>query len=578
MVADGWVVPGNTTQSKVYIEINPGPNGEPPLMPTAQGGGPLAATDIATVNQWITCGAQDWTGAGSTGTGTEVPAGARGFITPQMVFTAVRADLGTLSPVQAGNQPDQVDARYLSLVNLYNAGVPADRIKLFAQGLNKQMWSLTEERSPPNLVAVNLDGVVLSNGAGTVSISEGLGQSLIWRIDEKDFLWDAAALNADHDNWEELVKAYPFGVQFDNTFDEARDVVLETHTRVPIMNGDWFDDRASLPPLYFDVLDIPNDFDTYYQDFGAINEQQEFDDANLDCVGMNGDESLVSNFNRIQCRFQSLNGYCWNSSDFATEAGQANIFAFPLNFLTARAGGEAFCSLPDGQQSYFVFVNQGNGVNARLDDAPSNVVTDYSPDSDRVVHTGQSCEHCHESGVIERDDDILDAVENPDAGFDSNTRAEVEDRFPGNSELPGIYQTDIGQFTNSLNRMGVAVGEEPTWAISRDYERPLELPRAAAVFGVRDSLFLGQVSTNGQLQAQYSGLFNGTTNTIDFQIAEGAALQTICDLSVGDNCDATDLAMFKAGGVNFNVFCGEVRKGIFVGNPVPCPNGSVCNA
>jgi len=126
--------------------------------------------------------------------------------------------------------------------------------------------------------------------------------------------------------------------------------------------------------------------------------------------------------------------------------------------------------------------------------------------------------------------------------------------------------------------MGVAVGEEPTWAMSRDYETPLQLARSASAFGVRDSLFLGQVSTNGQLQQQYAGLFNGTSNTIDFQIEEGAALQTICDLSVGDNCDPTDLATFKAGGTNFNVFCGEVRAGAFVGNAVPCPQGSVCNA
>jgi hypothetical protein len=373
--------------------------------------------------------------------------------------------------------------------------------------------------------------------------------------------------------------------------------VQDTKSRVPIINGDWFDDRAGIAPLYFDVLGIPNDFDAYYQQFGGINELDQLaDPAGFDvaCVGMDGNASLVSNFNRIQCRYRNTSvegsNYCWNSEDFANETQGANIFSDPLpiadqannigGFTNFRAGGEAFCGLPDGQQSYFVFANKvaaGQG-NIRLDDAPSNVVTDYSPDSDRVVHTAGSCWHCHESGVIERDDQMLTAVES-NSSFGQEVKQEVADLYPGNDALPTIYQNDITDFTNALNTMGVAVGEEPTWALNRDYETPLSIDRVGADFGLRGEVFVGEVQVNDALQEAYSSLGNGTSSTVDFQIVEGAALETNCELGQGDPCNAVDLANFEAGNNNFDGtgFCGQIRNGFYVGGPVPCPQGSACD-
>jgi hypothetical protein len=178
--------------------------------------------------------------------------------------------------------------------------------------------------------------------------------------------------------------------------------------------------------------------------------------------------------------------------------------------------------------------------------------------------------------VIERDDDILSTVEQNSA-FGQDVKQAVSELFPGNSILPGIYQSDIDQFTSSLNRMTVAVGEEPTWAMNRDYEAPLSEARVGATFGLRGEVFTGEIQVNDVLVTQYGNLGNGTTSTVDFQVAEGAALETTCELSLGDACNAQDLATFEAGGVNFNVFCGEVRNGIYVGGPVPCAGNTVCN-
>jgi hypothetical protein len=280
---------------------------------------------------------------------------------------------------------------------------------------------------------------------------------------------------------------------------------------------------------------------------------------------MDGQASLVSNFNRVQCRHRADFGYLWESFDYAGEAGGQNIFSNPINFADDRAGGEAFASLPDGQQTYFVY----NAALNRLDDAPSNVVTDYSPDSDRVVHTGQSCMHCHESGVLERDDQLRDAVHAQAGAFDQDTIDQVDEWFPPNADWAGKYKLDIDTFNNSLAGAGVVLGEEPTWAQSRDYEAPVTQARVAADLGIPAAILQGAISTNAALQVQFSSLFNGTTNNIDRFTFEGVAINAICDLQLGDVCP------------NANQFCGTFDNfGNFLGSSVPCnaAGGSVCNA
>jgi len=264
-----------------------------------------------------------------------------------------------------------------------------------------------------------------------VQVNGGLGESLLFRVDERDFQWENVRDNGVEDVtvdvWEELMRAYPYGIRYDDQFDAAESLVGLTHTRIPIVNGDWFMDFASLDPLYSDVLDIPNNFDDFFFQFGGIPSQtDDFDNNLVECAGMDGNASLVSNFNRVQCREDTRDGYCWSSFDFATEADGANIFSNPVDFFGFKAGGEIFCSLPDGQQVYFIT----DGVGNKLTDVPTNVASDYNVDSDRVVHQGQSCMHCHESGVLERDDQVREAVE-------QQGQLRSGRRRPGRGVVPG---------------------------------------------------------------------------------------------------------------------------------------------
>lgn len=541
LVDDGWVVPGDADGSRIGQVISPGLDGAAPKMPTAEGGGALGPREQGVVKQWIDCGAEDWT---DNGVGEQ----SRGFLSPSMVFAAALQDVLQL-PIDDATGPDQGGARYLSLVPLYDAGVSAERIRLYRDALNKLLWHLTTERSVPRLAPVALDGVELADGS-VVEVAEGLGDALLFRLDEREVAWDDDSV----DVWEELVKAYPYGVPYEDELDAARDLVALTGSRAPVVFGDWFARHASLPPLYDDVLDIPATIDGFYAQFAGIDDiAAEFDEDRAECAGMDGQQSLVSNFNRVICRHDAAQGYCWESFDFAGQVGDQNIFANPTGFLDARDGGEAFCALPNGAQVYLVYDAAGN----RLDAAPIQVVSDYNPDSGGVVKPGLHCMRCHESGVIERDDQVLDGVLANEAVFDADVVDQVIEWFPPNEDWGALYAADIAQFQSSLDDAGVSLGEEPIWALSQDHEAPLTQARVAAELGLPVGLLEGALSTDNALQLQYASLFNGTTEVIDRALFEALARDTACSLEVGDTCDEAQ-------------FCGL--------SAAPCPAGTACNA
>lgn len=529
LIDDGWVIPNDPDNSPIFIRIYADE------MPTAAGGGPLTAEEKGIIQQWISCGAEDWGVVGGA---------ARGFIDPEVLFEAAKDDANDL------DREDQPFARYISLVSLYNGGVPTDRIELYAAAVRKGVWALTSEANPPVIEPVDLEGVELDDGT-VIRIADGLGESLLFRVDEEEFGWDN--VDEDVDVWEEMVKLYPFAIQYDEEFDAAEDLVAITQTRIPIVEGDWIAANAHLPPIYNDVLNIPNNFAQFLDDFGGINDlAAQFDNADAQCAGMDGNQSLVSQNNRVMCRYDSVDGYCWNSFDYGSVANQKNIFAFPDQFLVEADGGEAFCSLDNGQQVYFVFDAAGN----RLDEAPINVVSDYNPDSGGIVKPGLHCDRCHELGVIERLDQVREAVLSNEGNFEDDTITFVEDIYIENSEWTDVFASDIGRFQLSVDALDVPIGEEVGWALSEDYEAPLTAARVAAVLGIPEGELAGRLASNDNIQVNYQTLdIPGGVVTRD--LFEEVARDTICDLQLGQECpDAQD-------------FCGL--------SAVPCLQGSICD-
>lgn len=544
LVDDGWVVAGDSANSKIFIQVDAG------SMPTDE---PLVADEIAIIKQWIDCGAEDWSlEGGPTG-------GVRGFIPPEALYQAALDDVNDLDDQDDSQfEDDQVNARYLSLVHLYNAGVSTEEIELFATGLNKLAWGLTREDLGRSITAVQLDGVEFDDGGAAtdaeLQVADGLGDKLLFRVDMKELGWDAEA--GDVDVWEEMLKLYPLAINFAEEFDAAEDLTDATKSRIPIMNGDWFLGNASQPPLYFDILDMPDTIDGFLQEFGGINSLDEavFDDQ-TNCAGMDAQESLVSNFNRVSCRFQSNNDYCYASFDFASQANDQDIFANPAGFFDNEDGGEAFCSLENGQQAYLVYAAAGN----RLDKAPIAVVSDYTPGSGGEVITGLSCFNCHSAGVIERNDQLLDFVLDNDNDFEDADVEFVEQTFPPNDVWAGIYADDVGSFTDALDSMQpavAAVGIEPVYSAYRNYDDTVLFARLAAELGLPEEVMEFQIDSDDDVNLQIGIVLS--TGKIDRDSFEDDVRDVICNLELGDfECDEA-------------LFCGL--------SSVPCLEGSVCDA
>ena len=177
----------------------------------------------------------------------------------------------------------------------------------------------------------------------------------------------------------------------------------EMDCNVPFVHVDWFLATASLPPLYNDILGLP-------ETDRALEAELDVDvAANLQTApgirvwraGFNN--SGVSRNNRVIERHTSRYGAYWKSYDFAGSVGTQNVFDYPLNFT--HDGGEIIFNLPNGFQAYYLIDATGN----RLDVAPTTIVSNPAA-SDPAVRNGLSCIGCHTVGMKQDFEDEVRAV------------------------------------------------------------------------------------------------------------------------------------------------------------------------
>ena len=133
---------------------------------------------------------------------------ARGLIPPSADQAALD-DVNDLDDADASQfEDDQINARYLSLVHLYNAGVSTEEIELFSTGLEQARVELDRgrprpPRSPRSPSTASSSTTVVARRTAELQVADGLGDKLLFRVDEKELAWEAGA--GDVDVWEELI-------------------------------------------------------------------------------------------------------------------------------------------------------------------------------------------------------------------------------------------------------------------------------------------------------------------------------------------------------------------------------------
>ena len=365
LIATGTVIAGNPDGSEFYRRLIED-TAEKPRMPWGQP--PLTDEAIATIQQWIAAGAPDW----------EVQYDIN-FITTDTMLSTIQTHLSTLGSF------DRPFARYFTLTHLYNAGESPEALGAYLIALSKLVNSL-------------------SWGFAIIKPQPIDAAETIFYIDLRDYEWDIRG-----DAWTQIEQVYPYAIEFDagtqaGLLEKLTNLREEMSCEVPFVHVDWFLATASLPPLYHDILDLPETDRALERelDVDVARNIQSAPGRRVWRAGFN--DSGVSNNNRVVERHTSRYGAYWKSYDFAGNVGTQDIFTHPLSFT--QDGGEVVFNLPNGLQAYYISDASGN----RIDVAPTTIVANPGA-SDPAVRNGLSCIGCHTEGMKAFEDGVRSAIE-----------------------------------------------------------------------------------------------------------------------------------------------------------------------
>jgi mono/diheme cytochrome c family protein len=429
---NAYVTAGNPEESYLFTRVSEGE------MPPAGEGEPLSEAELALVRSWIAAGA----------TGVE-QTDARQFVSTDDIFRAIRTDLLRNTP-----QEDRAFSRYYTLTHLYNAGLSQDELETYRLALAKLLNSLSWNDTLAVPKPVDPEGTIL-------------------KVDLRDLDWTSA-------NWDLVLSTDPYAVV--STSEAAQSCSEVTGCQVPMIRGDWFVARASKPPLYYQLLDLPDTLDGL-QSRIPVDSRQNIASGKVVRVGFV--ESGVSDNNRMFERHETPFGGLWISYDFASSVGRKNVLQHPLGPGGEEGfehdGGEIIFSLPNGLQGYLLVDAQGR----RIDKGPIEIVAD-DRQPDRSVVAGISCMTCHANGMIRKQDEVRPTVlANRQAFRDAET---ILTQYPEASVIERALNEDEERFTAAMKQLGLdrltATGE-PIFHMAKRFDQAVDKDLAAAEFGVR---------------------------------------------------------------------------------------------
>ena len=453
LVSRGKLIAGSSVRSKLYTQVKTG------NMPKDME--PLSKGEIETLKRWIDAGASDF----------NPPVAKRDFISTSRMFEYMKADLDTI------DSQDRPLIRYFTLTHLYNAGLSDDELTTYRHGLVKLINSLS--------------------WAPAITVPHPIDPSqTIYRLNIRRVEWSAAT-------WNDILAQNPYGVTFTNAAASACYRYCETPQ--PFIRGDWFVARASVPPLYHDILKLPKT-DKELEKKLLVDVRRNLQTGNAARAGFNG--SGVSNNNRLIERHRSnmTRGAYWKSYDFGGNDGDKNLFANPAGADgqdTFHAdGGELIFNLPNGLQGYMLIDGKGQ----RIDKGPTSIVSDPKR-PDRAVVNGLSCMSCHAKGIIEKDDQVRDIVFRSPNGYTLEARTGVQALYPPKEDFVKLLSEDKQRFAKAVEATGAALGDtEPIVTLALRFEEVVDLRLAAAEAGVSPTEMTRELGRSSELARSFGAL------------------------------------------------------------------------
>lgn len=161
----------------------------------------------------------------------------------------------------------------------------------------------------------------------------------LFRIDLRDYNWTVVI-------WDRLLAVYPYGLRARG----VEVVAFFSDVELPYIRADWFVANASMPPLYHELLGLPEIPRQLEKTLSVDTFRNLREEKNVALGGVRN--SGVSKNNRVLERHVSPYGAYWKSYDFKSNLGNQNIFKDTL--ALDPAGGEIMFNLPNELQAYLL--------------------------------------------------------------------------------------------------------------------------------------------------------------------------------------------------------------------------------
>lgn len=466
-LASGYVDLSAPTKSLLF-SLTLGANPRMPLkrMKEVDWNGPLTASEKTTLEQWI----------GRGGPSDEYRAATtikvRPVISNSQVAEFIEKDLAKAPGRQSSS------FRYLTLTNLYNhRGISNDELELYRRGIVKMLNSLSRSS----------DVVELADSERKTHITAVDPDQTIYRISLEQIGW------TDRD-WERVARHDPFSLNRAPDVDRpiaARPALERLHLR-----ADWFVFATSQPPLYHEIVGIPQTLAQLEESLG-IERLKSIREFKVARAGMARSGVSVNNRLIERIPMTSRKGSYHISYDFAKNNGSQNIFDNPLGppealrtqFAFKHDGGEVIFPLKNGFQAYALVA--GNGE--RIDVAPNSIVQDNTMPGSAIIN-GISCISCHYQGMKpERDDPKLESLDQVRSAaltnlrrFSSTDRDLISALFPKRESFREMIELDRQSFVDAMTTAGLQTNnsDEPVRALFDRFVTDLDLNSLASEFGL----------------------------------------------------------------------------------------------
>jgi mono/diheme cytochrome c family protein len=463
LVKQKRLVPGKPNESTLLqlVTDKTGEGMPPPDRPR------LSSTQVDAIRRWIAEGAPSFPTGDTAVAATSAADNVKAPLPVDYILQSILTDLRQLPAAQRRS------ARYLSLVNVLNAGTTREELNQYRDALAKVINHLSWQRDLVGPVAIEPTHTVYRIDIHALGWDQRPFQKV---VDGKPA--EASPLNL----WDLVLLDYPYGTVYRRTDAYSalvREFLVPTGQvrPIPYVRADWFVSVATQPPLYHELLQLPRTLPELEKLLGV---DADADVANFRAVRGGMINSGVSRNNRAVERHVTGFGAYWKSADFKSSSEKENLLADPIKLHPT--GGEMIFNLPNGLQAYFV----ANGKGQRVDAAPTEIVTDRLA-NDKIVRNGLSCIRCHDAGM-QPVTDVVRSIVAPLANTADFDRRDVLRLYGPQDRLDKLLAADGKRFQTAMEKvLGHAVASDPLTPVSQHflYNR-VTLAEASAELGLAE--------------------------------------------------------------------------------------------